>query len=170
MFRSEDHYPGLTIYFWSDIPLNRLKHNWLDFFLITFRGLYCFIWCWECFHSFVVFLIYHHRWLITSTTDSTSQVIKGNLGLRRSVVSDSLRPHGLQPARLLCPWGFSRQEYQSGLPYPSPGDLHNTGIKPGLPHCRRILYYVSYTREPSLPSESPAKDKRELLIRWGLVM
>ena len=28
-----------------------------------------------------------------------------------SVVSDSLRPHGLQPARLLCPWGFSRQEY-----------------------------------------------------------
>ena len=24
----------------------------------------------------------------------------------RSVVSDSLRPHGLQPARLLCPWDF----------------------------------------------------------------
>ena len=26
-------------------------------------------------------------------------------------------------ARLLCPWGFSRQEYWSGLPFPSPGDL-----------------------------------------------
>ena len=25
--------------------------------------------------------------------------------LSRSVVSDPLRPHGLQPARLLCPWG-----------------------------------------------------------------
>ena len=24
----------------------------------------------------------------------------------RSVVSDSSRPHGLQPTRLLCPWGF----------------------------------------------------------------
>ena len=24
----------------------------------------------------------------------------------RSVVSDSWRPHGLQPTRLLCPWGF----------------------------------------------------------------
>ena len=24
----------------------------------------------------------------------------------RSVVSDSLRPHGLQPTRLLCPWDF----------------------------------------------------------------
>ena len=26
--------------------------------------------------------------------------------LRRSVVSDSSRPHGLQPTRLLCPWDF----------------------------------------------------------------
>ena len=27
---------------------------------------------------------------------------------------------------------FSRQEYQSGLPFPSPGDFPNPGIKPGL--------------------------------------
>ena len=27
--------------------------------------------------------------------------------------------------------GFSRQEYQSGLPFPSPGDLPDPGIKPG---------------------------------------
>ena len=27
---------------------------------------------------------------------------------------------GLKPARLLCPWGFSRQEYWSGLPCPPP--------------------------------------------------
>ena len=32
-----------------------------------------------------------------------------------SGVSSSLGPHGLQPARL-SPWGFSRQEYWSGLP------------------------------------------------------
>ena len=31
--------------------------------------------------------------------------------LSLSVVSDSLRSHGLQPTRLLCPWGFSSQEY-----------------------------------------------------------
>ena len=30
------------------------------------------------------------------------------------VVSDSLQPHGLWPARLLCLPGFSRQEYWSG--------------------------------------------------------
>ena len=29
--------------------------------------------------------------------------------------------------------GFSRQEYWSGLPFPSPGDLPNSGIKPGSP-------------------------------------
>ena len=34
--------------------------------------------------------------------------------LSHSVMSDSLLPHGLQPARLLCSWGFSRQDYCSG--------------------------------------------------------
>ena len=29
--------------------------------------------------------------------------------------------------------GFSRQEYWSGLPFPSPGDLPNPGIEPGFP-------------------------------------
>ena len=29
--------------------------------------------------------------------------------------------------------GFSRQEPWSGLPFPSPGDLSNLGIKPGSP-------------------------------------
>ena len=29
--------------------------------------------------------------------------------------------------------GFSRQEYWSGLPFPSPGDLPNSGIEPGSP-------------------------------------
>ena len=29
--------------------------------------------------------------------------------------------------------GFSRQEYWSGLPFPSPGDLTDPGIEPGSP-------------------------------------
>ena len=53
--------------------------------------------------------------------------------LSRSVVSNSLHPHGLQPARHLCPWGFSRQEYWSGLPCPPAGDLPNPAIEPRLP-------------------------------------
>ena len=40
---------------------------------------------------------------------------------------------------ILCPWRegasieFSRQEYCSGWPFPSPGDLPNPGIKPRSP-------------------------------------
>ena len=41
--------------------------------------------------------------------------------------------------------GFSRQEYWSGLPFPSPGDLPDPGIEPGYP----IL------QADSLPSEPP---------------
>jgi len=29
--------------------------------------------------------------------------------------------------------GFSRKEYWKGLPFPSPGDLPNPGIKPAVP-------------------------------------
>ena len=47
-----------------------------------------------------------------------------------SVVSDSVQPHGLQPARLLCPWGFSMQEYWSGLPCPPPWDLPDSRMEP----------------------------------------
>ena len=32
--------------------------------------------------------------------------------------------------------GFSRQEYWSGLPFPSPGDLPDTEIEPGSPTSR----------------------------------
>ena len=46
--------------------------------------------------------------------------------------SVSLWPHELSPARLLCLWGFSRQEYWNGLPFPR------------LLHCRRILYHLSH--------------------------
>ena len=42
---------------------------------------------------------------------------------------------------------FSRQEYWSGLPFPSPGDLPDPGIEPGSP----TLY------ADALPSELPGK-------------
>ena len=65
--------------------------------------------------------------------------------LSHSVVSDSLQPHGLQPARLLCPWRFSRQEHWSGLPCPPPADLPNPGIEARSP----ALQVDSLMTEPS---------------------
>ena len=50
---------------------------------------------------------------------------------------------------------FSRQEYWSGLPFPSPGDLPNPGIQPRPLHCRQILYHLSHQESPII-SEFPA--------------
>ena len=54
----------------------------------------------------------------------------------------------LAPWTVACqaplPMELSRQEYWSGLPFPSPGDLPDPGIKPHLLHllhCRWILYH-----------------------------
>ena len=41
--------------------------------------------------------------------------------------------------------GFSRQEYWSGLPFPSPGDLPDPGIEPRSP----ALQADTFTSEPS---------------------
>ena len=76
-----------------------------------------------------------------------------------SIVSDSLRPHGPSPARLLYPRGFSKQEYWSGLPCPPPGDLSNPGIKPRSPALQ----------EDSLPSELPEKPKNTGVGRLSLL-
>ena len=50
--------------------------------------------------------------------------------------------------------GFSRQEYWSGLPFPSPGDLPNPGIEPGCPSLQT----------DALPSEPPGKPLLLLLL------
>ena len=44
--------------------------------------------------------------------------------------------------------GFFRQEYWSGLPFPSPGDLADPGIEPRSPSLQA----------DSLPSEPPGKN------------
>ena len=62
-----------------------------------------------------------------------------------------LQPHGLQPARLLCPWDSPWQEYWSGLPFPSPEDLPNPGMASvGAP--RLLLLPTLVTRSQAMPS------------------
>ena len=53
-----------------------------------------------------------------------------------SVVSDSSATPWTVAHQAPLPMGFSRQEYWSGLPFPSPGDLPDPGVEPGSPHCR----------------------------------
>ena len=70
--------------------------------------------------------------------------------LSHLVVSDYLRPHGLQPARLICPWGVSRQEYWSRLPCPPPEIFPTQGSNPGSQHCRWIFYQLSQQGSPRI--------------------
>ena len=81
--------------------------------------------------------------------------------LSRSVVSDSWRPHALQPARLLCPQRFSRQEYWSGLPCPSPRDLPNPGIEPRSPTLQMDSL-------PSEPQEKPTDIFKYVTIKFNV--
>ena len=57
--------------------------------------------------------------------------------------------------------GFSRQEYWSGLPFPSPGDLPNPEIEPGS----------STLQADALPSEPPGKpvDTMKSLKKWTCI-
>ena len=53
--------------------------------------------------------------------------------LSHSVVSDSLRPPRTVAHQAPLSMGFSRPEYWSGLPFPTPGDLPDPGIEPTSP-------------------------------------
>ena len=56
--------------------------------------------------------------------------------------------------------GFSRQEYWSGLPFPSPGIFPTQGSNPGLLHCRQTLYSLSHQGSQAF--------KVGTSLRWGL--
>ena len=64
----------------------------------------------------------------------------------RSVVSNSATPRTVACQALLS-MEFCRQEYWSGLPFPSPGDLPHSGTKLGS----------SALQADSLPAEPPGK-------------
>ena len=67
-----------------------------------------------------------------------------------SVVSDSLRPHGLYPTRLLCPWNSPGQSTGVGSHSLLQGILPTQGLNPGLLHCGWILYCLSHQGSPRI--------------------
>ena len=50
-----------------------------------------------------------------------------------TIVSNSLQPPWTVACQVPLSMGLSRQEYWSGLPFPSPGNLPDPGIEPGSP-------------------------------------
>ena len=87
-----------------------------------------------------------------------------------TIVQSEVKVNSLSRVRLFAtPWtvahqalppiGFSRQECWSGLPFPSPGDLPDPGIKPRSPALQA----------DALTSEPPRKPQKHHLItsRWA---
>ena len=70
-------------------------------------------------------------------------------------VSESVRPHGLQPARLLCPWDSLGKSTGVGG-HVLQGSFLALGLNLGLLHCRQILYRGA-TREALIISYWPFK-------------
>ena len=83
---------------------------------------------------------------------STASDIQMKWSESRSVMSNSLRLHGLQPARILCPWILQARILEWVVIF-SAGDLCNPGIKPRSPALHA----------DSLPSEPPGKPQ---ICRW----
>ena len=108
-------------------------------------------------------------------SEASSLVSKGACVLSLFSVSDSVRPHGLQPTRLLCPWGFSKQEYWSGLPCSPSANLPDPEIKPHLLH----LLHWQVGSLPLAPSGKPFMDQSQVnqalicmqgCLSWSLVV
>ena len=63
--------------------------------------------------------------------------------------------------------GFSRQEYCSGLPFPPPGDLPDSGIEPQSP----VSQADSLLAEPpeKTPKQPTASKSKELLLENSII-
>ena len=88
-----------------------------------------------------------HRFYLPSQTYSFIPIL-----IKMCVLSCSscwtLWPHGLQPLRLLCPWGLSRQDTGVGGHALFQGIFLTQESIQGLLHCRWILYQLSYQGSP----------------------
>ena len=98
---------------------------------------------------------YHAEW---SKSKTISYSITYNWNLKMIQTKKKVKVKSLSHVRLSATlWtlayqaplsmGFSRQGYWSGLPFPSPGDLPNSGIEPRSPTLQA----------EALPSEPPRK-------------
>ena len=80
------------------------------------------------------------------------QVVKKSRGPQgeesHSVMSDSLRPHGLQPTRLFRPWDFLGKNTGVGCHFFLQGIFQTQGLNPGLLHCRQTVYHLSHQGSP----------------------
>ena len=74
---------------------------------------------------------------------------------------DSLRPHGLSME-------FSRQEHWSGLLFPSPGDLPDSGIETGSPALQADSLPCELPGKPMWVKGDFSKGKETIALEWEI--
>ena len=131
---------------------------WLRVYVsLDHRGLCLtsYKWC-----SWKVYKSKYLKWTKEVNSDTCissflKQPMKESENVSCSVVSDSLQPHGLQPARFLCPWNSSGANSGVGSCSLLRGIFPTQGSNPGLLHCRQILYHLSLQGSPKQPICKP---------------
>ena len=79
---------------------------------------------------------------------AAADVFEKRESVSRSVMFDSLQPHGLQPTRILCPWNSLSKDTGVGCHSLLQGISLSQRLNPSLLHCRQILYHLSHSGSP----------------------
>ena len=85
-----------------------------------------------------------------------------------SVVSDSLRPHGLQPARLLCPWDSPGKNTGAGCHALLQSICPTQRSNLCLLHCKQMFHLLSHLG--SAPPPRPWQKKSRTFLFWPQVV
>ena len=93
----------------------------------------------------------------------THQVAYHSSSVSCSVVSNSLRPHGLQPTWLLCPWNSPGENTGVGCHFLLWAIFRTQGSNLGLLHFRQILYHLSHQGSPW---RAILMGKKKYVLKW----
>ena len=95
---------------------------------------------------------FHKNQLCLSHRFATFSFVSMDLSESEShlVVSDSLQPHGLSSARLICPWNSPGQNTGVGSHSLLEGIFLSQGSNPGLLHFRPILHHLNHQGSPGI--------------------
>ena len=112
----------------------------------------------------MVYLLFHSFYFIAGPPTALSSTLHCQ-SFSCSVESNSLRPHGFQPYRLLCACDYPGQNTGMGCHFLLQGIFFTQGWNLDLLHCRQTLYCLSHQGKhtargmlwnmPSFTVESP---------------
>ena len=95
-------------------------------------------------YNFIMYLCYQpsvsQKYLLR-TPCSRSTIFIESENVSRSLISDSLHSHGLQPTGLPYPWNFPGKDTAVGCHSLLQATVLTQGLNAGLLHFRQILYF-----------------------------